>query len=103
MDQEKEKIERNTESMSAQLKKWGIDLEKFTARASEVKAEAKTKLEGEIATLRTQMADVRKKLEEAKRLGGAASVELKIGLENAWGELKKGFENAAAKFPRKQK
>ncbi|MGA3084487.1 MAG: coiled coil domain-containing protein [Thermodesulfobacteriota bacterium] len=98
MEQEKKENQVKVEKMEAQLKNWGIDLEQFKAKAGKTKAETKVKLDQEVAALRIKWNELRKKLEELKKAGGAASGELKRGVENAWSELKKAFDNATAKF-----
>jgi len=98
MEQEKKEVQVKVETLEAQLKEWGIDLEKFRAKADKTKTEAKVKLDNEVGTLRTKMGEAQKKLEELKKAGDAASGELKKGVENAWVELKKAFDNATTKF-----
>ena len=98
MEQEKKEVQVKVERFEAQLKEWGIDLEKFRGKADKAKTEEKVKLGNEVATLRAKMGEARKKLEELKTAGDAASGELKKGVENAWVELKKAFDNATTKF-----
>jgi len=98
MEQEKKEVQVKVETLEAQLKEWGIDLEKFRAKADKDKTKAKLKLENEIATLRAKMDEAQKKMEELKKAGDAASGELKKGVESAWTELKKAFDSAIAKF-----
>ena len=98
MEQEKKEAQVNVGRLEAQLKEWGIDLEKFRAKADKAKTDEKVKLDNEVATLRTKMGEARKKLEELKKAGDAASGELKKGVANAWVELKKAFDNATTKF-----
>jgi chromosome segregation ATPase len=98
MEQEKKEGQVKVETLDAQLKEWGIDLEKLRAKASKTKTNAKVKLDNEVAALRAKMDEAQKKLEELKKAGGAASGELKKGFENAWAELKKAFDSATTKF-----
>jgi regulator of replication initiation timing len=98
MEQEKREVQVKVERLEAQLKEWGIDLEKFRAKADKAKTEEKVKLDNEVSGLRTKMGEARKKLEELKKAGDAASGELKKGVENAWTELKNAFDSATAKF-----
>ena len=98
MEQEKKEAQVKVETLEAQLKEWGIDLEKFRAKAGKIKTNAKVKLDNEVAGLRIKMDKAQKKLEELKKAGGAASGELKKGVESAWTELKKAFDSATAKF-----
>ena len=98
MEQEKEEVQVTVETRESQLKEWGIDLEKFRAKADKAKTDKKVKLDNEVATLRGKMGEARKKLEDLKKAGDAASGELKKGVENAWAELKNAFDNATTKF-----
>ncbi len=86
------------EKLEAQLKEWGMDLEKFRAKADTAKEERKAEREKEVAALRAKLYEAQKKLEELKKTGNAASVELKKGAEDAWADLKKAFESATRKF-----
>ena len=98
MEQEKKEFQVKVERLEAQLKEWGIDLEKFRARAGKTRSNAKVKLEKEVSALHAKMNEAQKKLEELKKAGDAASGELKRGVESAWSELKKAFDSATAKF-----
>jgi hypothetical protein len=98
MEEGKKAVAVKTEKLEEQLKEWGVDLEKLKSRANKAKAEVKTEIDREVSTLRTNMNEAQKKLEELKTAGGAASTEMKKGAENAWAELKKAFDSARAKF-----
>jgi hypothetical protein len=98
MEEGKKEVPVKTERLEEQLKEWGVDLEKLKLRANKVRADAKTEIDREIATLRAKLNEAQKKLVELKTAGGAASVEMRKGVENAWVEMKKAFENATAKF-----
>ncbi len=93
-----EEVQVKAETLQAQLKEWGIDLEKFRAEADKAKTKAKVKLDDEVVILRSKMDEAQKKLVELKKTGGAASWELKKTIENAWAELKKAFDSATTKF-----
>lgn len=98
MEEGKKEVPVKTDRLEEQLKEWGVDLEKLKLRANKVRADAKTEIDREIATLRAKLNEAQKKLVELKTAGGAASVEMRKGVENAWVEMKKAFENATAKF-----
>jgi predicted RNase H-like nuclease (RuvC/YqgF family) len=98
MEQEKKEAQVQVDTLEARLKEWGIDLERFRAKADETKGKAKAEREREVAALRAKLNEAQKKLEELKKTGDAASGDLKKGVENAWAELKKAFESATAKF-----
>jgi lambda repressor-like predicted transcriptional regulator len=98
MEQEKKEAQVKVETLEAQLKEWGVDLEKFRAKADKTNDKVKAELEREVAALRAKLNEAQKKLEELKKTGDDASGELKKGIENAWAELKEAFESATAKF-----
>jgi predicted nucleic acid-binding Zn-ribbon protein len=98
MGQEKKETQVKVEKLETQLKEWGIDLEKFRAKADKTKDKAKAELDREVAALRAKMNETKKKLEDLKKADYAASAELNKGIENAWAELKEAFDSAKAKF-----
>ena len=98
MEEEKKNIAFKAKRMEEQLKEWGIDLEKLKLRANKAKADVKTEIDREVSTLRAKLNEAQKKLEELETAGGAASTEMKKGVENAWSELKRAFDGARAKF-----
>jgi chromosome segregation ATPase len=98
MEQGKKAITIKTEKLEEQLKEWGVDIEKLKFRANKAKTDVKTEIDREVSTLRAKLNEAQKKLEELKTEGGAASSDMKKGVENAWAELKKGFDSARAKF-----
>jgi hypothetical protein len=79
MDNDSSTKSPRLERLEAELKEWGLDLEKFTARAR-------------------QAAGGGVRVGEWKRAGTESAKEMEKGLENAWGELKKAFDLAATKF-----
>ena len=68
------------EKLEAELRDWGLDVEKFAARARQAASSAKPRVN------------------EFRRAGGESAKEIEKGLEAAWAELKKAFDQAAAKF-----
>jgi len=98
MEEEKKDVAVKAERMEKELKEWGVDLDKLKSRANKAKADVKTEIDREVSALRAKLNEARKKLEELKTAGGAASTEMKKGVENAWAELKRAFDGARAKF-----
>ena len=98
MEEEKKAGTVKTERLEEQLKEWGVDLEKLKSRANKARADVKTEIDREVSALRARLNEAQKKLEVLKTEGGAASTEMKKGVENAWTELKKAFDSARAKF-----
>ena len=68
------------EKLEAELKEWGLDLEKFASRARQAADSSKPPLDN------------------FKKAGTEGAKELEKGLEAAWAELKKAFDLAATKF-----
>jgi hypothetical protein len=98
MEQEKKEAQVKAETLEARLKEWGIDLEKFRAKANKNKDTTKAGLERDVAALQAKLNEAKKKLEDLKKADYAASAELKKGIENAWAELKEAFDSATARF-----
>ena len=98
MEEGKKAVTVKMERLEEQLKEWGVDLEKLKFRANKAKTDVKTEIDREVSTLRAKLNEAQKKLVELKMEGGAASSDMKKGVENAWAELKKGFDSARAKF-----
>ncbi len=86
------------EKLEAQLKEWGVDLEKFKAKADTTKEERKAEHEKEVAALQAKLNEAQKRLAEFKQKGSAASGELKKRVEDAWAGFKKAYESATRKF-----
>jgi DNA repair ATPase RecN len=98
MDKEKREFNVTMEKLEAKLKEWGVDLEKFKARAGRASGEVKVEYEKQIKFLHEKLEHAKKKLEELEKSGSSASEELKKGIEKAWAELKKAFDNVTDKF-----
>ena len=98
MEEEKKDVAVKAERLEEQLKEWGVDLEKLKSRANKAKADARTEIDREVSTLRAKLNEAHKNLEELKTTGGAASMEMKKGIESAWAELKRAFDGAKARF-----
>jgi DNA anti-recombination protein RmuC len=98
MDQEKKEFKLILEKLEAKFKQWGVDLEKMKARASKASGDVRVEYEKQIKVLHEKLEHARKKLDELERSGSSASEELKKGIEKAWVELKKAFDNVADKF-----
>jgi len=68
------------QKLEAELREWGLVLEKFASRARQAANSAKPRVD------------------EFRKAGGQSAKEIEKGLEAAWAELKKAFDEAAAKF-----
>jgi hypothetical protein len=95
MEHEEKEAQVKVETLEAGLKAWGIDLEKFRAKADKTKDTGKAAL---VAALQAKLNEAKRKLAEFKKADADASLELKKGIENAWAELKQAFDSARAKL-----
>lgn len=82
----------------AELKEWDAKILQLEAKAEQAEAQIKILYYEQLELLRTKQTSVREKLHELKQSSGAAWETIKIGLENAWHDLKSGLTSAAAKF-----
>ncbi len=82
----------------AELKEWDAQVLQLEAKAEQAQTQVKIQYYKQLESLRTKHTTVRDKLLELKQVSGAAWETVKIGLENAWNELKGGLASTAAKF-----
>ena len=82
----------------AELKEWDAKILQLEAKAEQAQAQVKILYYEQLEALRTKRTTVREKLHELTLSSGAAWESVKIGLENAWHDLKGGLTSAAAKF-----
>lgn len=85
-------------SREAELKEWDAKILQLEAKAEQAQAQVKIQYYEQLELLRTKQTSVREKLHELKQSSGAAWESVKIGLDNAWHDLKGGLTSAAAKF-----
>lgn len=98
MEREPSAKSARSEKLEADLKEWGMDLEKFRARAERAGADAKQEYERQATVLRARLDEGRARLQEWKKAGSEGTKEMQKGLEAAWTELRKAFDLAKAKF-----
>ncbi len=93
-----EKMEKQRERMRAQLKEWGVDLEILEHRAKKASDEARAEYEKQVSVLSDKLDEAKTQMKERRKRSVAASDEMLHGMDNAWSELSKAFESAAAKL-----
>jgi len=84
--------------LEAQLKEWDRQLDQLMAKAKKAGAEARTKVEDELANLKNQRAAVQKKLDELRNRGEDAWEELTDGVEKAWADISDALGKVVARF-----
>lgn len=82
----------------AELKEWDAKILLLEAKAEQAEAQVKIHYHEQLESLRAKQTTVREKLHELTQSSGAAWETIKIGLENAWHDLKGGVTSAVAKF-----
>lgn len=82
----------------AELKEWDVKIMQFEAKAEQAQAQAKIHYYEQLGSLHAKQTTVRERLHELTQASGAAWETVKIGLENAWNDLKGGLANATTKF-----
>ena len=80
MDNESKPKSPRLEKLEAELKEWGLDLEKFASRARQTAGGGNARFE------------------ELKKASADGAKEVEKGVEAAWAELRKAFDEAATKF-----
>lgn len=77
--------------MSNRLKEWTVELDKLEKKALTVKSELQEKYRRQIAELRRKREEAEKKLDEVKAAGEGAWESVRGESERAWTALKDGF------------
>jgi hypothetical protein len=86
------------EHAEEELRQWGLDLERLTARAEKAGAAARDGLREQAKSLRVRLDDARKKLGALQAGGKGASIEMERGFVKAWNELRVAFRAAVKKI-----
>lgn len=82
-------------SREAELTVWDGEIKQLMANAEQAPANSDIK---HLKSLAMKQAVVHEKLQELKQASGSAWETVKIGLENAWNDLKSGLPSTAAKY-----
>ncbi|MFA7566936.1 MAG: hypothetical protein WCY01_07895 [Alkalispirochaeta sp.] len=82
----------------AQLDEWQADVDKLKAKVSRADADVQLKMNKQIRTLESKIADGKAKLSQLAEASDAARESLKEGVESAWDSLKSAVSDAASKF-----
>jgi len=73
-------------------------IDRMAARADQFDAQSRIRFQNDLAGLRAQQADARRKLEEFDRADKAAADDLRSGITAAWNELRAAFESAIKRY-----
>jgi hypothetical protein len=84
--------------MEKKLKTWSDEIEKLRRKADKLGAEAREKVHVQVEDLRAKQDTARKKLQEMRKAGGEAWVDLRAGAEDSLDELRKAVEKVSRKW-----
>ena len=84
--------------MQARLDELKADIDKMRAQAERLAAEAKMKHHEDIEELESRRHALERKLKEAREAGTDAWETLRGGVDSAWDELKRSWDEAAKRL-----
>ncbi|MSO97285.1 MAG: coiled coil domain-containing protein [Rhodospirillaceae bacterium] len=84
--------------LKTNLDKLGAEVKLFAAKAAKAKADAKVKLDLEVAVLKAQQQVAKARFAAMKRASDEAWGDIKIGADQAWKDLSKAFAAARTRF-----
>jgi hypothetical protein len=84
--------EANVGKMEAELRQWGVKLDKLIAKANAAGSEAKVDYRKGVEDLKGKYKVAQSKFAECKDAGSAKWGILKTGLEAAWNDLETAFK-----------
>ena len=86
------------QKLHAKIDEWNADIDKLTAKASQVEAESKIEYQKQIGTLKNKRDEVEKKVSEISRSGEDAWQDLKAGIDLAWEAMSEAIKSATSRF-----
>ena len=90
-----ETVESHVGKMEAELRQWGVRLDKLVAKADAAGTAAKNDVRERLDDLRTKYDAAATKLAELKAAGSSKWDTFKGGIESAWIELETAFTKVA--------
>ena len=84
--------------MHSKLDIWSAEIDKLSAKADQVGADARVEYHKHIDELRTRKAAAQKRLDELRQTGEGAWEDLKAGVEMAWDAIGEAVDSAKSRF-----
>lgn len=84
--------------LRAELEEWEAGLDQLRAKAKQRDADARIKLEKQVASLQAKLDEARMKLKELGETTDEAWESVKSGFVGSWAVLRAGFRDAKEKF-----
>ena len=86
------------QKLHAKIDEWNADIDKLTAKASQVEAESRIEYQKQIEALKEKRDDIEKKAAEISCSGEAALGDLQAGIELAWEAMNEAIKSATSRF-----
>jgi hypothetical protein len=86
------------DKLAAQLKQWDAEIQKLEAKVNKVDANVRANYRQKLDDLRTKKEEANLKLQEIKDSGEEAWEELKVGFETSWKSINDAINKAISKF-----
>ena len=84
--------------IESQMKNWDAEVDKVSAKAQQVSAEARAHYEEQLKALRADRAAANKKLQYMRAAGESAWQQMQTGMDAAWDSMKKALDKASSQF-----
>ncbi|MCG6876038.1 MAG: coiled coil domain-containing protein [Betaproteobacteria bacterium] len=84
--------------MESQIKTWDAEVDKLSAIADKMNADARTKYGEHLKKMRTNRDAAYKKLQEMQAANESAWQQMKADMEGAWAAMKSATDQASALF-----
>ena len=86
------------DSLAAELKEWGVQIDQLTARSEAASDHAKAKYATELEELRAKQHQASEQLNTLRAASGGAWESIKESSDKVWGDLRTGLADAMSKF-----
>ena len=84
--------------MESQIKTWDAEVDKLSAKAEQINADARAKYAEQLKTMRANRDTAYKKLQELQAANESAWQQMQAGVDAAWAATKSATEQASALF-----
>ncbi|TVQ42069.1 MAG: hypothetical protein EA365_16100 [Gloeocapsa sp. DLM2.Bin57] len=84
--------------METKLQQLGAQLDTLKAKSDQATADAKAEIDKHIQELTAKQEELKQRLAELKNSSDDAWESLKTGVQTAWDDLSKAFDEAVSKF-----
>ena len=99
---QQQKREEYRRQFQEQMDRLNDEIKELGERAATASADARVRLDKELAGLKERQAELRKRWESFQAAAPDAWEEMKGGLERAYGELRRSFDRASAAFKKER-